>query len=55
MKSVTPRNRPLQQKNTCRNHSPQVVAKSKNKENVPPSQKNVKNLGDDEQSLKICL
>ena len=49
MKSVTPRNRPIQQKNTCRNHSPQVVAKSKNKENVPPSQKNVKNLGDDEQ------
>lgn len=55
MKSVTPRNRPIQQKNTNRNHSPQVVAKSKNKENIPPSQKAVKNSGDDEQSLKICL
>jgi hypothetical protein len=55
MKSVTPRSRHIQTKAISRNHSPIVFAKSKNKENIPPSQKMVKNSGDDEQSLKICL
>ena len=53
MKSVTPRNRHIQQKAISRNHSPIVFAKSKNKENIPPSQKIVKNTYNVEQHLQV--